>query len=460
MLKRTIVVLATLSMIVALMPGVALADGTADVDELQVTITGTTDVVSVEVFVGGVSAGVAASSGGSPNKANVALAVGKYDGAGDTTDDYPQVGQVASVEISWTPTGYDAAVYHSSSALADGDADGTAVTTAALPAVGSGSIAGDAKQDTDQSATDTLIDLFYDGTVWSGGVAKITWTGSGSYHILTGSGAFMVSADVRTYGDFLGVKVDTDTIDDGEVQYFSKKATSAAANVVNVGAGVKVTGVDFLYENETAGVDITNFDHADILSSPFSDMVGHWAQTPVENLLGLGLVTGCTTTTFCPESDITRAEFSAMLGRELTGNVIPVVLTSVFTDVPASHWAAGWIKALKDAGIVKGDAAGAFNPEAKITRAEAIAMLARWAIVQGYVAAVVDGPDAGTDVSTNDLPAATLSFVDVPTTHWAAKEVSWLFKNGVVKGNTDGTFGPMTNLSRAEMAALTDRALP
>jgi hypothetical protein len=460
MLKRTIIVLASLSMLVALLPGVALADGTADVDELQVTVTGTTDAVDVEVFVGGVSAGTATSTGGAVNKAFVALASGLYDGAGDASADFPQVGQVASLEITWTPTGYDEAIYHSSAALADGDADGTAVATAALPAVGSGSISGDAEQDTNQGVTDTLVDLFYDGTVWSGGVARITWTGNGAYHILTGSGAFMVSADVRTYGDFLGVLVDSDTVDDGEVQYFSKKATAAASNVVNVGIGVQVTGVDFLYENETAGVDDTNFDHADILSSPFSDMVGHWAQAPVETLLGLGLVAGCTTTTFCPESDITRAEFSAMLGRELTMNVIPVVLTPVFTDVPASHWASGWIKALKDAGIVKGDAAGAFNPEAKITRAEAVAMLARWAIVQGYVAAVVDGPDAGTDVTTNDLPAATLSFVDVPTTHWAAKEVSWLFINGIIKGNTDGTFGPMTNLGRAEMAALVDRSLP
>jgi major intracellular serine protease len=46
------------------------------------------------------------------------------------------------------------------------------------------------------------------------------------------------------------------------------------------------------------------------------------------------------------------------------------LMAGPFPDVPADHWAVGWIRKVKAAGIMVGDDAGLFNPERAPTRAE------------------------------------------------------------------------------------------
>jgi len=52
------------------------------------------------------------------------------------------------------------------------------------------------------------------------------------------------------------------------------------------------------------------------------------------------------------------------------------VVTSMFADVQ-SHWAKGDIEFLASLGLVKGDEAGRFRPDAPITRAETAVLLSR-----------------------------------------------------------------------------------
>jgi hypothetical protein len=282
-----------------------------------------------------------------------------------------------------------------------------------------------------------------------------------------------VVVDLDTDADFgeagtVCLVADPCAADEGEVMWFTQSA-AAGASVVNVPAAATVIGVNFLYENRSV-VNTATYDHIDAaVAKFFADMLGHWAETPAANLASLGTpwVTGCTTTplNFCPEGNITRAEFAAIVGREVTAGAIPVVVTAPYGDVPTSYWAAGYIQALKVAGIIMGNGAGNFNPEATISRSEAAAMLARWSTTIGtgknplgvdLTAAVDKAVLDALDVPAG-LPAATLAFIDVPTTYWAAREISALVKIGVVKGTGAGTFAPEANLTRAEMVALVDR---
>ena len=51
------------------------------------------------------------------------------------------------------------------------------------------------------------------------------------------------------------------------------------------------------------------------------------------------------------------------------------------------------------------------------------------------------------------------SFIDVPSTHWAAKYINFAATRGWVTGYSDGTFKPENPISRAEVAAVTCRLL-
>lgn len=57
------------------------------------------------------------------------------------------------------------------------------------------------------------------------------------------------------------------------------------------------------------------------------------------------------------------------------------------------------------------------------------------------------------------LPAMAFQFPDVPTNHWAAKQMDILSDKGVIVGYPDGTFRPDENVTRAEFASMAIKAL-
>ena len=62
---------------------------------------------------------------------------------------------------------------------------------------------------------------------------------------------------------------------------------------------------------------------------------------------------------------------------------------------------------------------------------------------------------AGLAVTAN---AADTGFPDLSTDHWAHDAIVYCAENGIVKGRTDGTFGPDASIKRDEVAAMLDRA--
>ncbi|HQO99709.1 MAG TPA: S-layer homology domain-containing protein, partial [Caldisericia bacterium] len=121
-----------------------------------------------------------------------------------------------------------------------------------------------------------------------------------------------------------------------------------------------------------------------------------------------------------------------LVGFGAWGNVFAQVK---FPDVPESYWAYKEINKLVELGILKGYPDGTFKPGNNVTRAEFATM-----VVLAKKLTLVS--------------PARPSFKDVPTNHWAYKQVETAAKAGYLKGYPDGTFGPSRNITRQEIAAV------
>lgn len=147
---------------------------------------------------------------------------------------------------------------------------------------------------------------------------------------------------------------------------------------------------------------------------------------------------GYTGGTFGPERNMTRAEVTTMFARLLTEQIdVAKTYPNTFTDVPSTHWAADYIGYMQQFGIVMGFNDGSFRPDAPVTRAQFAAIASRF----------------------EKLTEGSKSFIDVPSTHWAAKYINFAATRGWVTGYSDGTFKPENPISRAEVAAVTCRLL-
>ncbi len=99
--------------------------------------------------------------------------------------------------------------------------------------------------------------------------------------------------------------------------------------------------------------------------------------TAVQTLSSLDILKGYEDGTFGAEKDITRAEFAAVvcraLGMEASANGAKGA--TQFIDVPADHWASGYINLANGQGIVNGYGDGKFGPEDNVTFEQAVKML-------------------------------------------------------------------------------------
>jgi hypothetical protein len=115
----------------------------------------------------------------------------------------------------------------------------------------------------------------------------------------------------------------------------------------------------------------------------YSDVTGTKYQDPVNVLSSLGILKGFPDGTFKPGATITRAQFAAVgsraLGLEMAAQ--QAAGPTKFPDVPATHWASGYINVCTDQGILKGFPNGTFHPEEPVTYVQSLAILVR---VLGY----------------------------------------------------------------------------
>ena len=98
----------------------------------------------------------------------------------------------------------------------------------------------------------------------------------------------------------------------------------------------------------------------------------------VETLSKLNIVTGYEDGEYKADQNVTRAEMTALIARVLgIGETAKNQMATSFTDVPASHWASGFVAWASSSNVVKGYGDGTFGPENNVLYEEAVTMIMR-----------------------------------------------------------------------------------
>lgn len=97
----------------------------------------------------------------------------------------------------------------------------------------------------------------------------------------------------------------------------------------------------------------------------------------VTMLSKLGIINGYEDGTFLPDNTITRAEAAKVLVCALNAedSALGMADQELFTDVPASHWAAGYVNYAANFGIIAGRGNGIFDPESPVSYEEIVKMV-------------------------------------------------------------------------------------
>ncbi|MEK5333266.1 S-layer homology domain-containing protein [Lysinibacillus sp. FSL W8-0992] len=148
------------------------------------------------------------------------------------------------------------------------------------------------------------------------------------------------------------------------------------------------------------------------------------------------IITGYDDGTFKPDAKINR-QHAAVLIKRVT-SLTPIVPEKAYNDIPSSHMYHDAIKQLQQAGVIKADAKGNFNPTKDLTRGEMALILAN---------------------AFNLEAMAEHPFKDVSKTSDEGKAIAALYEADITTGYDDGTFKPNESLSRAHYAVFLYRAL-
>jgi hypothetical protein len=167
------------------------------------------------------------------------------------------------------------------------------------------------------------------------------------------------------------------------------------------------------------------------LGNPFHDAI-HTIST-------LGITAGCGGGNFCPDSPIKRSQMAVFLLKAEHGVAYapPPATGTVFSDVPASGFAAAWIERLNAEGITGGCGGGSYCPNASVKRDQMSVFLLKTSLGAFYLP-----------------PAATGTvFTDVPANAFAAAWIEDLHARGIASGCGSGNYCPANAVSRGQMAA-------
>ncbi len=205
---------------------------------------------------------------------------------------------------------------------------------------------------------------------------------------------------------------------------------------------------DSIYD-EGNGVMLISTGHLSIYgigytapSTKFTDIGSHWAKESIDYVVGRGLLTGTSKTTFSPDTAMTRGMLVMALGK-LSGLDEKAYNTNSFTDVKSDSIFRPYIEWANEKGIVKGINKSQFAPERAVTREEIAVILANYAKVTGYTLPVTREAVSYSDAS---------SIGDIYKT-----VVTALQQAGIIMGEQNNKFNPKTNATRAEVSTMLHR---
>lgn len=164
------------------------------------------------------------------------------------------------------------------------------------------------------------------------------------------------------------------------------------------------------------------------------DIIGHWAQGPIESMLAQGIASGYPDGTYGPDNQITRAEFCSMINRAFK---FTAEVDINYWDVKPGDWYYNDIAKARAAGYMAGDANGTMRPNDPINRQEMAVIIDQLLKLDHNGVEILSG--------FSDWPNISV---------WARNAVAAVVEAGYMSGDTNGTFNPLQPASRAMAATV------
>lgn len=180
----------------------------------------------------------------------------------------------------------------------------------------------------------------------------------------------------------------------------------------------------------------------------FKDVQTHWAKTAINNLGSRFVIEGTSKGVFEPNKDITRSQFVAIMVRGL--GLKPSEGTKKYSDVAENAWYANYLTTATQFNLIQGYSNGKFGPNDKITRQQAMTILAR----------ALSLTDINTDITEEEIDSILAPFSDNQKIDDSAKRyIALSVKTGLVTGRANQMIAPADNITRAEVAVVIERFL-
>jgi len=183
------------------------------------------------------------------------------------------------------------------------------------------------------------------------------------------------------------------------------------------------------------------------LDLTFNDISGEALdrQDSIETLAKKGIINGRKDGVFAPKDSMTRGEFSTIIVKALD---LDLVNEKLFYDVNEDDWFYPYVGAASKYGIVNGVSPNKFNPYGKITREEAVTILARLAKIKG-----LNTENIG---NVRDVLSEFEDYVSI--SKWAMGSVAFFVNEGIVD-STSMDFNAKEYVNRSEVADMLFKTL-
>ncbi|WP_274528809.1 S8 family serine peptidase [Paenibacillus piscarius] len=173
-------------------------------------------------------------------------------------------------------------------------------------------------------------------------------------------------------------------------------------------------------------------------AAAFTDIANSKSAAAIQTLADKLIIQGTSATTFAPQSNLTRAEFTALLTRALGLRTDAAV---TFSDVKASDWYAKDVAAASKAGLILGIGNGKFAPTQKVTRQELAVILDRALKL------------TGTELKAVANPSFTTYTDSAKVAPYAKDSLQALTKAGIFASESAIAFNPTAPATRETAAA-------
>jgi len=169
-----------------------------------------------------------------------------------------------------------------------------------------------------------------------------------------------------------------------------------------------------------------------------------WAKPAVDSLASRLILNGMTGNTLSPSAYVSRAEFSTVVSKTI-GIIHTQNTVSKFFDVAATDSYFDAVICATDYDIIRGYPNSMFKPDDKITRQEAMAILAR-------TLRFISGTTAASSIPESQADAVLSKFRDAgKIASWAKIDMAECVSRDVIRGDNNGNVNPNANVTRAEL---------